>query len=562
MRRRYLLVLAVAIAVAGSLIAGASATGPGGWDHLGTGATAGSASLNSTVSVLNADAPSALLVGGNFTDAGGVAAADRVASWNGSTWSAVGPGVNNGIVMAIAYNAGKTYIGGNFTDVGGDASLARLAVWDGVSWEAPCNDSTPPAIGANVTDLQIIGDTLWVGGEFQNAANTPEADYLLGCDLTSGDARSPFLDDGDGTGAMYALAADSAGNLYGAGNFTDLDGILEADYVARFDGVGWEAMGSGGPGLGAVNAITRSITTKGTDVFVGSDAVDIAGIANADHVAKWDGGAWSALGSNTAGANGWFTTAIGTPSINALDYAGAELVASGTFLDANGDPRADNVAAFDGSNWHPLGSDGAGNGPVNGNGAALATFHNGTYMGGSFTSAGGDTLARFAASYTVQVAVPTPTVTQGPPPQPTPTVTPAPDNTPPAVSVYKLSSTVFKALPSGGSIAAVKLGTTVGYRLSEAARVPFVVDAKSRGRKSGSKCVKPKPSNRRKKACVRWVKVGGFTHAGIRGENRFRFSGRIKRKALKPGNYRLVAVAVDAAGNKSKKLSRPFRIVR
>jgi hypothetical protein len=102
----------------------------------------------------------------------------------------------------------------------------------------------------------------------------------------------------------------------------------------------------------------------------------------------------------------------------------------------------------------------------------------------------------------------------------------------------------------------------VRYRLSEAARVPFVVDVKSRGRKAGKKCVKPKPSNRRKKACVRYVKVGGFTHAGKKGENQFRFSGRVKRKALKPGNYRLVAVAVDAAGNKSKKLSRPFRIVR
>jgi hypothetical protein len=552
-RRRYLLVLALAIAVAGSLIAGAAATGPGGWDHLGTAGTAGSASLNSTVSVLSADLPGSLLVGGNFTDAGGVANADRVASWNGLSWSAVGPGVNNGIVMAIAYKDGKVYIGGSFTDVGGDTSLARLAVWDGVSWQAPCDDTTPPAIDANVTDLQIIGDTLWVGGEFQNGADVVSADYLLACDLNTGAPSSPFLVDGHGTGPMYALAADGAGNLYGAGTFINLAGIQEADYVAKYAGGAWQALGSG-PG-----GITRSITTKGTDVFIGSDAMNIGGDAEADHVARWDGATWNALGSNGAGG-GWFPP---TATINALDFAGTELVASGTFLDANGDPRADNVAAFDGSAWHPLGSDGAGNGPINGNGTALATFHGGIHMGGSFTSAGGDTQAKFAASFgAVPVAVPTPTVTPPPPPVPTPTPTPPPDNTPPAVSAYKLSATAFRPLPSGGSVAAVKLGTTVRYRLSEAARVPFVVDVKSRGRKSGKKCVKPKPSNRRKKACVRYVKVGGFTHAGVKGENQFRFSGRIKRKALKPGNYRLVAVAVDAAGNKSAKRSLPFRIVR
>jgi hypothetical protein len=559
-RHRYLLVLALAIAVAGSLIAGAAATGPGGWDHLGTGGTAGSASLNAAVSVLNADMPGKLLVGGNFTDAGGVVNADRLASWNGLAWSAVGPGVNNGIVMAIASKDGKVYIGGSFTNVGGTTGLDRLAVWDGVSWQSPCN-ATLPVVDGNVTDLQIIGDKLWAGGEFQNGAGDSTADYLLSCDLNTGTPSSPFAPNG-GTGPMYALAADSAGNLYGAGAFTNLAGIPEADHVAKYTGGTWQAMGSGPtPTLGAVTgSFTRSITTKGTDVFIGSDATDIAGITKADHVAKWDGVGWSALGSNTAGDNGWFTT---TTTIDALDASGTELVAAGLFQDANGDPRADHVAAFDGSAWHPLGSDGAGNGPIDGHGLALATFHDGIHMGGSFTSAGGDTQARFAASFgAVPVAVPTPTVTQGPPPQPTPTVTPPPDNTPPAVSSLKLSATTFRPFPSGGSIAAVKLGTTVRYRLSEAARVPFVVDLKSPGRKAGKKCVKPKPSNRRKKACVRYVKVGGFMHAGKKGENQFRFSGRIKRKALKPGNYRLVAVAVDAAGNKSAKRSLPFRIVR
>src|SRR2546423_15529732 len=68
----------------------ASAAGPGGWDHLGHGATASTPALNGSVDALNADNPGTLYVGGNFLDAGGHAAADHIASWNGSAWSAVG----------------------------------------------------------------------------------------------------------------------------------------------------------------------------------------------------------------------------------------------------------------------------------------------------------------------------------------------------------------------------------------------------------------------------------------------------------------------------------------
>ena len=61
-----------------------------------------------------------------------------------------------------------------------------------------------------------------------------------------------------------------------------------------------------GPADGAVDTFVRSLTANGTNVYVGTDAVNIAGIAQADHVAKWNGSAWSAMGSNTAGADGWF----------------------------------------------------------------------------------------------------------------------------------------------------------------------------------------------------------------------------------------------------------------
>src|SRR4249919_549220 len=83
------LVCACAVALLALLTAGASAAGPGGWDHLGDGGAAGTSPLNGAVYALDAAAPNALYVGGSFTSAGGNPAAAHIALWDGSAWHAV-----------------------------------------------------------------------------------------------------------------------------------------------------------------------------------------------------------------------------------------------------------------------------------------------------------------------------------------------------------------------------------------------------------------------------------------------------------------------------------------
>ena len=78
----------LAAVVIGALVTSAAAAGPGGWDHLGDAGAPGTDSLNLVASAL-AVTPGALYVGGEFTDAGGIPDADRIATWNGSTWNAV-----------------------------------------------------------------------------------------------------------------------------------------------------------------------------------------------------------------------------------------------------------------------------------------------------------------------------------------------------------------------------------------------------------------------------------------------------------------------------------------
>jgi hypothetical protein len=389
---RPLLALALSITVVAVSAPGASAAASGGWSHVGTGGSPGNPSLNGAVSALNSDKPGALLVGGAFLNAGGIAHADHIASWNGSAWSAVGPGLN-GDVHAIAFHGGKVYAGGVFTDAGGNDDADFLAVWNGTKWAPFCTAAAAgPAFNGNVAALQIIGSTLYVGGAFQDGAGFDSADYLLACNLTTGASSSTVNDDGDFTGAVNSLTADSNGTLYAGGQYINLDGIPDADYIASYDGA-WHAMG-----VGAVTSTVRSITAHGTNIYVSTDATDVAGIPQADHVAKWNGSSWSAMGSNTAGGDGWFPA---TAFTYGMTVSGSLVFLTGSFQNANGDPLADNVAYFDGSAWHHLGSNGSGNGPWIGNGLALGAFRQQLYAGGGFTTAGGDTIASYAASYPI-----------------------------------------------------------------------------------------------------------------------------------------------------------------
>jgi CSLREA domain-containing protein len=95
-------------------------------------------------------------------------------------------------------------------------------------------------------------------------------------------------------------------------------------------------------------------------------------------------------------------------------------------------------------------------------------------------------------------------------------------------------------------------GTRFRYSLSEAARVVFTVE-KRKLRRCGK---------RKRKRCVRYVRAGRFAHASVAAANVKRFSGRIGRRSLKAGRYRVTLVAGDAAGNKSKPKRLNFRVVR
>jgi Tol biopolymer transport system component len=106
------------------------------------------------------------------------------------------------------------------------------------------------------------------------------------------------------------------------------------------------------------------------------------------------------------------------------------------------------------------------------------------------------------------------------------------------------------------------VGTTFRFTLDTRANVAIAIERQAQGRLVGRFCRKPSRRLRRNLRCVRFVRVGRLSRGGMNaGANRIAFSGRIGRRALRPGRYRARLRASNAGGVSSwVKLS--FTVVR
>lgn len=311
-----------------------------------------------------------IYVGGNFTDAGGVAAADYLARWNPLTeaWEAVVAGIS-GTVYTLAFDAngdlyigsisdwstfnyiakitdlsgtptanalgtglnrycfsiaiasnGDVYAGGAFTLAGGVAGTAKIAKWDGTVW-------TPLATGLTASAFQGVralafapNGNLYIGGDFT------DADYPYLCKW-NGTAFSAVGSSTDINGAVRALAFGATGYLYVGGAFTNAGGVASADYIAKWTGSKWESLGTG------TNGTVNRITVNSGKVYASGSFTSAGGLTLTDRVAVWSNGAWQPLDIDLPGSaeihsvlpasdgslyiGGAFSTVAETPDENA-----------------------------------------------------------------------------------------------------------------------------------------------------------------------------------------------------------------------------------------------------
>jgi len=285
-----------------STVAGAAAGDPctPGW-NLSLGDPGADSGIVGSVIVHDDGSGPALYAGGSYTAIGGVPA-NRIAKFDGKTWSPLGTGLSNAECYALGSYDGNLYAAGYFDQAGGVSGTAKLARWNGTAWES---------LGAN---LALFSNQLW--------------------DLTTFD---------DGTGEA----------LYITGNFTGI-GNSAADYVARYDGESFSPLG--GPIAGNVPLIlfTSHVFDDGTGpaLYVGGQAFTTAGGQPANRVAKWDGTEWSNVGEGFAGGIVWKLVVHD-------DGDGEALYAFGTFT-ASGTTPLERMAKWNGTAWEPFGGGASG----------------------------------------------------------------------------------------------------------------------------------------------------------------------------------------------------------
>jgi hypothetical protein len=103
-------------------------------------------------------------------------------------------------------------------------------------------------------------------------------------------------------------------------------------------------------------------------------------------------------------------------------------------------------------------------------------------------------------------------------------------------------------------------GTVFSFGLDRVATVKIAIQTTARGRRAGRSCKPDSHNLRHRPRCTRTVTISTLTRTGHVGLNRAAFSGRIVGRALRPGHYRAVFSALDAAGA-SLRQSLSFTIV-
>lgn len=317
-----------------------------------------------------------LVAAGDFDLCDGIAVG-MVAVHDGSRWSALGEAPDNRVLAVAADAVGDLHVGGSFRIAGGRlvASLGRIrtgtwerppvagntfyapvetivrlsdgrlaatgfgglsqrgiALWDGTAWQ-------PTALTLN-HDVHAIAEaadgSIVVGGSFNLAPGFPSVRRVA---RLVGNAWQPVGSQYHGD-PVRALLTLPDGGIVAGGDFARVDGVL-VNHVSRWDGSAWVAMGAG---LGTFGDTVRCLVRLPGGDLVAGGRFALAGTTVVNHIARWSGTAWQPLGTGLAGGRG-------PTSVHAmLVLPGGDLLVGGDFATAGG-VAARGLARWDGTAW-------------------------------------------------------------------------------------------------------------------------------------------------------------------------------------------------------------------
>jgi len=178
------------------------------------------------------------------------------------------------------------------------------------------------------------------------ARAAPESPALgLGDENWSSQFRYPGIN-----GTVNAILAAPNGDIYVGGEFNQADDE-RAGNVARWDGTRWHALGQ--EPISPYNYVNERVyaLALGPDgsLYAGGYFDTIGGVA-ANNIARWDGAQWHPLGAGLSDPNS-SDVAVYNIAVNQQNT----VYVTGKFQMAGG-VTARGIARWDGAQWHPLGS--------------------------------------------------------------------------------------------------------------------------------------------------------------------------------------------------------------
>ena len=225
---------------------------------------------------------------------------DRVAAWDGASWSCLANGVGIVARAGVIWNGKMVVVGDFWNNFQPCVGCNGIAVWDGIAW-------TPLDQGFNndVLTVTVFNGELIVGGDFSQANGVPVG-RVVRWDTTNSKFEtmglSTTLFDND-----VRCMTEFNGELYVGGDFNNVDGNSPSDGLVKWDPNNnvWLGGNLGVDLIGGVNETVRVLYVNPNDgnLYMGGhfpelhDGDSLAQDFDMSGVAMYDGSNWFPLGT-------------------------------------------------------------------------------------------------------------------------------------------------------------------------------------------------------------------------------------------------------------------------
>lgn len=315
------------------------------WSQLGGGI--GTASGYSSVIAIT-EFNGKIIVTGSFDTVGGNVPANNIASWDGTSWSALGGGITLSDLQVIGHTTtinamtvynGDLYVAGTF-DTAGGIPVSCIAKWDGTSWSPVGSGIKLHLENDQAFAMTVYNNALYLGGRFDTVGGIPATNIAKwdGSSWTAvgaglGVARNTVAADSD-----LVISLSVYNNMLVAGGaFSDASG-LSVNNVAAWNGSTWSTLGSG------VNGGVQTMVNYQNDLY--ASLINTNAGQNTYFISKWDGSSWS----NVVGGPGTGANYYGY--LNSLLPFNGKLLGAGAFSIVNNSSTfTTGIAQWDGSTW-------------------------------------------------------------------------------------------------------------------------------------------------------------------------------------------------------------------